>query len=94
MTNDESDMTTGAPYRDTPQVVPDNRRMPVSDPNANTAASKRSTGARDGARGASDQRQGDTGTYEDALQSQWENDLEAESLDRAAAEEAEEDGGR
>lgn len=88
MENDESTSTTGAPHRDTPGVVPSERRTAVSDPRANTATSKHSTGARDTARGKSDQgQQGDTAPYEMATQGQqrqWEEDLEAHSLDEDA----------
>ncbi len=89
MENDESTSTTGAPHKDTPEVVPSGGRMPIHDSSANTSASKRSTGARDTARGKSDQRQGDTAPYEAVTQSeqdQWRNDLEAHSLDEDAAQ--------
>lgn len=58
MENDESTPTTGAPYKDTPEVVPSGKRMPVRDPHATTAASKRSRGARQTSRGRDEQRQG------------------------------------
>jgi len=95
MENDESTSTTGAPHKDTPEVVPSGGRTPISDPSANTASSKHSTGARDTARGKSDQRQGDTAPYgavtqgqqrQQQRQQQWENDLEAHSLDEDASE--------
>jgi hypothetical protein len=65
MEPDESTPTTGAPYKDTPEVVPSDQRLPVHDPAINTAASKRSRGARQTSRGRADQRQGDTAPYEE-----------------------------
>lgn len=65
MEPDESTPTTGAPYKDTPEVVPSGQRMPVHNPAINTAASKRSRGARQTSRGRADQRQGDTAPYEE-----------------------------
>ena len=91
MDQDDSTPTIGAPYKDTPEVVPSEKRMPVRDPFANTAASKRSRGARQTSRGAADQRQGDTAPYEEVTQGQWQDDLEKHSLDDAEAQEAEQD---
>lgn len=83
----EPEDDTGRPYKDTPEVVPSGKRMPVRDPFANTAASKRSTGARQTSRGAADQHQGDTATYDDVTEGKWHEDLEDHTLDEAEAHE-------
>lgn len=88
MENDESTPTTGAPYKDTPEVVPSGKRMPVRDPNANTAASKRSRGARQTSRGADEQRQGDTAPYDEVAQGQMQDDLEVQRARETAAHDA------
>jgi len=87
MENDESTPTTGAPYKDTPVVAPSGKRMPLRDPNANTAGSKRSRGARQTSRGRGEQRQGDTAPYEEVAQGQRQDDLEVRRAHEAAARE-------
>lgn len=87
MENDESTPTTGAPYKDTPEVVPSGKRVPVRDPNANTAASKRSRGARQTSRGSDVQRQGDTAPYDEVAQGQRQDNLEVQRAHEAAARE-------
>lgn len=88
MENDES--TSKIPYKDTPEVVPSGQRMPVNDPDANTAASKRSRGARQTSRGYGNQRQGDTAPYEEVARGRRPDDEEvADARERAAREEAE-----
>jgi hypothetical protein len=62
--------------------------MNVRDPNINTAASKRSRGARQTSRGREEQHQGDTATYDDVTQGHWRDDLEAQSLDEAETRES------
>ncbi len=87
MENDES--TSRMPYKDTPEVVPSGKRMPIRDRDANTAASKRSRGARQTSRGQAEQRQGDTAPYDEVQQGQREDDLEVQrARDLAAREEA------
>ncbi|HEX8997865.1 MAG TPA: hypothetical protein VF812_17695 [Ktedonobacterales bacterium] len=89
----EPEDDTNRPYKDTPGVVPSGKRMPVRDPFANTAGSKRSRGARQTSRGAAEQTQGDTASYEDVTQGEWHEDLEDHTLDDAEAHEEEMDAG-
>ncbi len=90
MENDES--TSKIPYKDTPQAVPSEQRMPVNDPDANTAASKRSRGARQTSRGYADQRQGDTAPYEEVAQGRRPDDEEVAGVRERAIQEAAESG--
>lgn len=92
MENDES--TSRIPYKDTPEVVPSGQRMPVNDPDANTAASKRSRGARQTSRGYAQQRQGDTAPYEEVAQGRRPDDEEAASIHERATREDAESGDR
>lgn len=90
MENDES--TSAIPYKDTPNPVPSEKRMPVRDPDANTAASKRSRGARQTSRGYADQRQGDTAPYDEVAQGQRLDEQEVRrARELAAREDAEAD---
>ncbi|HZC04111.1 MAG TPA: hypothetical protein VE338_00565 [Ktedonobacterales bacterium] len=91
MENDES--TSAIPYKDTPEVVPSGQRMPVHDPDANTAASKRSRGARQTSRGYADQRQGDTAPYEDVASGRRQDDQEVARARELARREDEDAGG-
>ncbi|MFI5276785.1 MAG: hypothetical protein ACHQ1E_05915 [Ktedonobacterales bacterium] len=89
MEKDETAANT--PYKDTPEVVPSGKRMPIRDKDANTAASKRSRGARGTSRGYAEQRQGDTAPYDEVAQGQGGDDLEVRAARELAAREEEAD---
>lgn len=89
MEKDETAANT--PYKDTPEVVPSGKRMRIRDKDANTAASKRSRGARGTSRGYAEQRQGDTAPYDEVAQGQRGDDLEVRAARELAAREEEAD---
>ncbi|HEX2348218.1 MAG TPA: hypothetical protein VHI51_07270 [Ktedonobacterales bacterium] len=88
---DKDESANRMPYKDTPEVVPSGKRMPIRDKDANTAASKRSRGARGTGRRYDEQRQGDTAPYDEVAKGQRNDDLEVQTARELAAREEEAD---